>query len=168
MKLWRLGALWLCLLTQPVYGLTIVIGSPRFPRPVILISIGRGGGRVSEINFTVPITNIGDGTPITGNSPIRVLVSARAAPPNSRTVELVADSSNPLTNGRSSIPFTTVSWTSSDADIPSGTFNGGTQLLMSFLNSRIISSNHTFSYSNTEILEAGTYRGTVTYTLSMP
>ena len=123
---------------------------------------------MSEVNFTIPSTNVGDGTPVTGAPRIRVLVAARAAPPNSRSVELVADSSNPLTNGRSPIPFTTISWSSSDADIPSGTFNGGIQLLMSFLNSRIIFSNHTFSYSNSQILEAGTYTGTVTYTLSMP
>ena len=160
--------MWLCLLAQPAYGVTIVIGSPRFPPPVVFIAIGRFGGTVSEVNFTIPSANVGDGTPITGTPPIWVLVAARAAPPNSRTVELVADSSNPLTNGLSTTPFTTISWTSSDADIPSGTFNGGIQLLMSFLNSRIIFSNHTFSYSNTEILEAGTYRGTVTYTLSMP
>ena len=70
--------MWLCLLAQPAYGVTIVIGSPRFPRPVVLISIGRRGGAVSEVNFTIPSANVGDGTPIIGTPPIRILVVMEA------------------------------------------------------------------------------------------
>ena len=168
MKLWRLGILWICLLAQPAYGVTIIIRSPRNLPPSIFIRVGGGGGRVSEVDFDIPSANVGDGTPITGSRRIRIRVRARAFPPNSRIVNMVADSSNPLANGPSTTPFTSISWISSDADIPSGTFNGGTQLLMTFFNSRRIRSRHTFSYSNTQILEAGTYTGTVTYTLSMP
>ena len=166
MKLWRLSALWLCLLAQPAYGVTVIIRSS-LP-PSVFIRVGSAGGRVSEVDFAIPSANVGDGTPITGRRQIQIRVRARAFPANSRIVNLVADSSNPLVNGTSTTPFTSISWISSDADIPSGTFNGGTQLLMSFFNSRRIRSRHTFSYSNTQVLEAGTYTGTVTYTLSMP
>ena len=147
-------------------AVSIVI--PSFPPSIILIAVGSFGGTIDEVSFNIPAANVGDGTPVVGSPTIRVLVAARAAPANSRIVGLVADSTTPLSSGTTTIPFSEISWTSSDTGIPSGTFNDGVQLLMTFFNSRIVYSDHTFSYSNSQVLAAGTYTGRVTYTLIMP
>jgi len=147
-------------------AITIVL--PDAPRPRIRIQVGGPGGGIDVVTFTVPATNVGDGTPVTNPTPIEVRVEFRAAPANSRTAVLTANSSTPLSNGVDTIPFTTISWTSSDPDIPSGTFNGGVQTLMSFLNSRRVTSFHTFTYANDVVVAAGTYTGRVTYTLTAP
>jgi len=82
---------------------------------------------------------------------------------------LTVDSSIPLTNGAATLPFTEISWTSRDGDVPAGRYDGSNnQFLLSFPNSFLIRDSHRFSYENTSILEAGTYTGRVTYTLSMP
>ena len=147
-------------------AITFVIRS--FPRPVVLLVVGSFGASVSTVGFNVPGANIGDSTPIRGQPDIRLLLLGRAAPPNSRVVTLTADSSIPLDNGTSTIPFTEISWVSTGGGVPSGSFNGATQTLVTFLNSRAMFSRHRFFYANSNVLEAGVYRGRVTYTLSMP
>lgn len=152
----------------PAHAVTIIIGSS--PPPQIQIQIGSAGGTIDVVSFTVPAANVGDGTPIAqSGAAILVRVSARAVPANSRTAQLLANSATPLTNGGSTLPFTSISWTASDVDIPSGMFNStASQLLVQFQNSRRIFNNHTFSYANTQVLAPGTYTGRVTYTLTMP
>ena len=72
------------------------------------------------------------------------------------------------------IPINQISWTTSAPNggianiIPAGTFNGGTQTLTSVPGNRYIENCHTFSYANSTVRAAGTYTGTVTYTLSSP
>jgi len=149
-----------------VQAVSIVI--PSFPPSIILIAVGSFGGTIDEVSFNIPAANVGDGTPVVGTPTIRVLMLARAAPANTRIVGLVADSTTPLTSGTTTIPFSSISWSSSDTDIPSGTFNDGIQLLTTFFNSRLVYSNHTFQYDNSQVLAAGTYTGRVTYTLIMP
>ncbi|MGI9333566.1 MAG: hypothetical protein ACR2RL_10465 [Gammaproteobacteria bacterium] len=161
--------LWFTLLLMPagaVHGVTIII--PSFPPPAVLIAVGSFGPTVDQVTFNVPVGSIGNGVPVVGTPSIQVLAAARAAPANSRVVGLVADSRVPLSNGTNTIPFSAIDWTASDSDIPSGTFNGNIQLLALFFNSRIVRSTHTFRYSNTQVLDAGTYTGRVTYTLIMP
>lgn len=78
-----------------------------------------------------------------------------------------------LTSAAGTIPFTQISWTStangnSTADIPAGTFNGGTQALRTIAAGTWVENCHTFSYANTAVVAAGTYTGQVTYTLVLP
>lgn len=146
------------------HAFTLVIApGPR----LLLVQIGSAGAVIDKVTFSPAATNVGTGTPIVGAPAILVRVLARDTVP--RVVQLVADSSVPLNNGASNVPFTTVSWTTSDADIAPGTFTGAAgQLILLFPNNRLISNTHTFRYANTQILQPGTYTGRVTYTVSMP
>lgn len=81
-----------------------------------------------------------------------------------------------LTNAAGdTIPFSQIGWTSTGngdgsatQPFPSGTFSGGTQALGNFPANTWRESCHTFSYANASFVPAGTYKGTVTYTLSVP
>jgi hypothetical protein len=71
------------------------------------------------------------------------------------------------------IPFTQISWTSTangnaTADIPAGTFNGGTLALRTIAAGTWVENCFTFSYANTAVVPGGTYKGTVSYTLVLP
>jgi hypothetical protein len=89
---------------------------------------------------------------------------------------LTANSSVPLNNGSGgTIPFTQIRWTSSGngdtgaQPFPAGTFTGSaSQLIGTIARNRWSESCLSFSYLNTTIPPAGTYTGTVTYTLSAP
>jgi hypothetical protein len=76
----------------------------------------------------------------------------------------------PLSNGSGgSIPLTSISWTSSDGSIPSGSFNGtASQLLASFPSPARITDTHTFTFANDTLYDPGTYNGQITYTWSAP
>ena len=154
----------------PAQAVTFIIGS--VPPPIVVIAVDDGIGPITAavdlVRFTVPAANVGDGTPITGTPRMRIIVASRAAPANSRLSTVTTNSSTPLSNGFATIPFSTISWTASDADIPSGVFNDGVQTLVTFFNSRVILNFHTFQYSNASVLQSGTYTGRVTYTITMP
>ncbi len=73
------------------------------------------------------------------------------------------------------IPISEISWTVSalggDANptaIPAGAFLGGTQFLTNIAQGTMRENCHTFRFANTAIRASGIYRGTVTYTLTMP
>jgi hypothetical protein len=139
------------------------------PPAMLLLSIGSGGSRIDRVSFNVQAADLGTGIPIRGNPPIRIVVANRATPGGSRVAVLTADSSAPLQNGNFAVPFSVIHWTSQDNDIPSGRYNDSSnQFLLSFDNSRQISDQLRFFYDNTGILEAGTYTGRITYTLTMP
>lgn len=96
----------------------------------------------------------------------------------SGTATLTASVPANLINGSGdTIPFSQISWTSSgngDSGTPpqpilAGTFAGGsTQTLASFPSNTWRESCHKFAYGNDSIVAAGIFRGTVTYTLSVP
>jgi hypothetical protein len=79
-----------------------------------------------------------------------------------------------LTNASAdSIAFSTISWVSSgngDAvtTIPSGTFSGATQSLLSIARNKWFESCLAFSYANALPVAAGTFTGRATYTLTAP
>jgi hypothetical protein len=88
---------------------------------------------------------------------------------------LTANSATAMTNSSGdTIPFTQISWVSSGngesgaQPFPSGTFTGGTQSIGTIARNQWAESCMTFSYSNSSIRAAGTYSGTVTYTLTAP
>jgi hypothetical protein len=133
----------------------------------LLVQIGTAGGTIDKVTFTLTAANVGNGVPVVGVPGILVNVAARDTV--TRTVQVVVDSSAPLVNGASTLSFTSISWTASDADIPSGTFSGAAgQLIMTFPTNVQLYNTHTFSYANTQVLQPGTYTGRVTYTITMP
>ena len=78
-----------------------------------------------------------------------------------------------LLSGTDAIPFTQISWTSTangnaTADIPAGTFTGGTQFLVSIPSNRWLENCHLFRYANAAVVPAGTFTGRVVYTMTAP
>lgn len=90
---------------------------------------------------------------------------------NVATLSVLSPTSLTNTTG-DTIPFTEISWVAGPAsttlDIPSGTFTGGTQTLRTLQANTYLENCHTFTYNNSAVRAAGTYRGQVTYTLSAP
>jgi len=158
----------------------------------IILQVGSGAATINQVNISVPGANVGNGTAVVSTSVTpadptcpanSVLIDAQARSQNNqpRTATLTADSSTPLTTGSATIPFTQISWTSSTpgggpngclaapVTIPSGTFSGGAgQALVSIGTSQRACVCAQFSYSNSNVVSAGTYTGRVTYTLAMP
>ena len=87
------------------------------------------------------------------------------------TATVTADLTNPAGN---TIPFSQINWSASgngDAGaqpVPAGSFASPVQTLASFQVNNWNESCHTFSYANSLVVAAGTYTGTVTYTLASP
>jgi len=136
----------------------------------VSIRIGSPGGTINKVTFDVPAANTSDGTPIPGAEQIDIRLVIRAPAANPLTGFLSVDSSVPLSNGAGgSIPLTNISWTASDGDIPSGSFNGtANQLLASFPSPAQITDTHTFTFANNALYDPGTYTGHITYTWSAP
>ena len=139
----------------------------------VSIRVGAVTG-ITTITHNVPLANIGDGTPITGE-PTQVVIEAsarRAKRRDSNRMRFVVtvDSSSPLSNGTDIIPFTDISWISADGDIPSGRFDGtpDQEILGGTKASSMVTDRLTFTYDNTRYLPDGTYTGSVTYTVSIP
>lgn len=91
------------------------------------------------------------------------------------TASLTATAPATLSNGAgNTIPFSQISWISSGngdtgaQPMPSGNFASTVQTLASFPVNRWQESCHLFSYANSAVVAAGTYTGTVVYTLSSP
>jgi len=162
----------LILIFQPVAHAEIVFNSFGAPAEV-RIRVGAQTG-VTTVTHNVPATNVGDGTPVAG-TPNSILIEASAR----RTGFFSAlftnfivsvDSSTPLSNGTDTIPFTSISWTAQDGDIPSGNFTGSpAQVILPPTRAFwLVRDWHTFFYNNTQIVPYGTYTGRVTYTVSVP
>jgi len=160
---------------QPIVHAVRVRIDPGAPAEV-RITVGAQTG-VTTVTHSVPATQIGDGTPIEG-TPASVLIEASARRATrfaaNRTEFIISvDSSTPLSNGTSTIPFTNISWTAQDGGnrgIPSGNFNGSpAQIILEPTRARwLVRDWHTFYYNNTQIVPSGTYTGSVIYTVSVP
>jgi len=94
---------------------------------------------------------------------------------NGGTASLTATAPATLNNGAGdSIPFAQIAWDSSGngdtgaQPIPGGSFASPVQTLAAFPVNRWQESCHSFRYRNTNVVPAGTYNGTVLYTLSSP
>jgi len=137
--------------------------------PLISIRVGNRNS-ISRVDFTVTGTDVGNGTPVDGNRGINFTLVIRATAANPLTGFLTVDSATPLDNGSGGImPATEINWVARDGDIPSGSYAGTTnQTLASFVSSVRVRDRHTFQYRNTNIFDAGTYNGQVTYTWAAP
>lgn len=147
---------------------------------------------VNTVSVTVPAAQVGRGVAqgMTSNStqaisfydgftvctpPTQVYVGGWVRRPGSGSGSGVLSVTSPasLTSGAQTIPFTQISWTSTAlgnpaADIPAGTFTGGTQALRTIAANTWVENCLTFSYANTAVVAAGTYTGQVVYTLVVP
>ncbi|MEN8243590.1 MAG: hypothetical protein ABFS43_01665 [Thermodesulfobacteriota bacterium] len=128
----------------------------------------------TTVVHSVPLALNGNGTPISG-VPADVVIEVSARRETARDMNQVyfivtADSSTPLSSGLDTIPFTEISWVSQDGDIPAGRFDGTTsQVILDLTRARWrISDRLTFIYDNDQAFPGGTYKGRVTYTISIP
>ena len=143
----------------------------RITIPTILyLQVGTAGTTRDLVTFAV--TDVPGSGAVAGTSsgtnpvPVRVAALVGAA----ATVTLRADSSSPLTNGSTTIPFTEISWTAA-GNFSSGAFSGAAaQQLDQFTGPGNRTGSYAFSYANNNYYPAtvAPYNGTVTYTLSSP
>lgn len=166
------------------------------PRALYL-QVGTGSNNannatVNVVSVTVPAAQVGSGTAqaMTSNSttsisffdnyvvctpPQQVYIGAYFRQPSTTANVASLQVSTPaaLTSGANTIPFTEISWTSTAlgnaaADIPAGTFTGGTQFLRNVASNRWVENCLSFSYANRNVVPAGTFSGRATYTLTAP
>lgn len=156
-----------------------------------------GGGKpadnatINNVSVTVPAAALGTGTrAMTSDSavalspydnytycspPAQVYVGGyyRIPGAGANATLTVATPTNLVNASADTIPFSSISWTSggngdATATIPSGTFTGATQTLLSIGRNSWFESCLTFNYSNALGVPAGTFTGRATYTLTAP
>lgn len=149
---------------------------------------------INTVSVSVPAGSLGNGTPqamtsdstqsaspynnfAVCNPPGQVYIGGSYRQPNAlkgaATATLQLSTPASLTSGADSIPFSQISWTSTangvpTADIPSGTFNGGTLLLANIARNTFVENCFSYSYANAAVVPAGTYTGRSTFTLTVP
>ncbi|MGB2816305.1 MAG: hypothetical protein WBA53_10900 [Burkholderiaceae bacterium] len=163
-----------------------------------LLSSGGSPGTnptINVVSVTVPAAQVGSGTAQTMttnstasrsfydnfvfcNAPAQLYIGGFYRRTNSGSApdaSLTATAPANLVNASGdTIPFSQIEWTSSGIGdsgtqvFPAGVFTGGTQPIGTIQRNQWAESCHTFSYRNQAIVPAGTYTGTVTYTLSAP
>jgi len=149
---------------------------------------------VNTVSVSVPAAIVGNGSPLAMtsdstqsaspydgysvcNPPAQVYVGGSYRQPNattgaaSATLQVTTPAS--LTSGADSIPFSQISWTSTangnaTADIPAGTFNGGTLQLANIGRNNFVENCFSYSYANAAIVPAGTFTGRAVFTLAVP
>lgn len=140
------------------------------PPSEVGLQVDAGGAGVTTIGFAITAANAGNGVAITGApANIWVIAWARQAGCAVKNATLSVTTPANLVSGGNTIPFNTISWVASDADIASGTYAApGTVTLANFRNCRAVANQHTFRFDNVNTYASGTYNGTATYTVSMP
>lgn len=156
------------------------------------------GGAVAIVQANVPAASVGNGTPVvmtTPNNPRRtsdwdgynfcnsgqVYVGgfyrsgSGNAPTRDDPARLSYTVNGPLVNANGqTIPISQISWTTSGngdtggQPIPAGTFAPGQNPLTTFPRNSWRESCLTFRYANQNLVAAGTYEATVTFTLAQP
>ena len=163
----------------------------------LMVGVGTPGANNTTINVVsvnVPTASIGNGTalamtsdsaqsasPYDGyavcNPPGDMYVGASYRQPNATTgpatATLQVTTPANLTSGTDTIPFTQIRWTSSangntSADLPAGTFNGGTLFLANIGRNSFVENCYAYSYANSAVPPAGTYSGRAVFTLVSP
>jgi hypothetical protein len=153
----------------------------------ITISVGSTNATtIDTVNFgTIAGNVVGNSAAVAAPGTVAVVVTGRTFFAGSKTVTVNADSSagmscqSPSTCASTIIPFSAVSWTVSNSvtpsgspsvfDIQAGSFNGSaSQTIASFPSQKTMSNTLSFNYANSAVYPAGSYRGRVTFTASMP
>jgi hypothetical protein len=150
---------------------------------------------INVVSVTVPAAQVGSGTAQTMttnstasnsfydnfvfcNAPAQLYIGGfyrRTNNGNAPAATLSATAPANLVNASGdTIPFSQIQWTSSGngdgatQPFAAGAFTGGTQPIGTIQRNQWAESCHTFSYLNQAVVPAGTYTGTVTYTLTAP
>lgn len=189
---WLLVALWAA--PASAWVLTLTPGSKQL---FLMVGVGTAGASnttVNTVSVAVPAASVGNGTVLamTSNStqsasaydnfavcnpPAQVYVGASYRQPNgtagaaSATLQVTTPAN--LSSGTDTIPFSQISWTSTAngnpaADIPAGTFNGGTLQLANVGRNTFVENCFSYSYANAAVVPAGTYSGRAVFTLAVP
>lgn len=152
-------------------------------------------GAITRVSVTVPQASVGDGTPqlMAANGRLRsdwdnflfcnpgqLYIGGFYRRPNNGNVNATLSVSVPanlVNEYGDTIPMSQLSWTSSGngdgtaaQPIPSGGFTPGTSPFPSetFRGNRWRESCLSFSYANSNVVPGGTYKATVTFTLTAP
>lgn len=180
--------------------LLLIIGpalAERTPVPAAVPGVGirvgsPGTGVPDTVIFDVDGNQAGNGTPVdstnviaggSGDFTVQFRMETRPPPANA-TGQFFGDSTqplsctSPLTCAATTIPFTTISWTTRDGDMLelATAFSGSDQLLHEQTDNIFggatfglrITDYVKFSFNNSELLPAGTYRGTVNFKGTYP
>jgi hypothetical protein len=171
--------------------LTVTPGSKAL---YLQVGVGVNNGSLGTVNLvsvSVPAAQVGNGVAqamtsdstaaisfydnyVVCNPPRQVYVGAwYRTPGTAAAATLTVTTPASLTSGADALPFSSISWTSTangntTADIPAGTFSGGTQAVRNITTNTWVENCLTFSYVNDQVRAAGTYTGRATYTLAAP
>lgn len=131
----------------------------------ISFQVGSPGTTVDLVRFEVPAADVGDGTAVSrtnaSGAPIPVTLVSNAG-----NLEINAVGS---TGGANDIDWTQITATSSDVAALPAPAVGGSAGVSADSNGIIdASADWTFVYENDNLVGAGTYTGTVTYTAATP
>ena len=193
----RLAALLPALLGAAPVSAWVLTLTPGPKQLFLMVGVGTPAANNTTINtvsVTVPAASVGNGTvqamtsdstqansPFDNyavcNPPAQVYIGGSYRQPNattgaaSATLQVTTPAS--LASGGDSIPFSQISWTSTangntTADIPAGTFTGGTQTLANFGRNTFVENCFSYSYANAALVPAGTYTGRAVFTLAVP
>ncbi|MDZ4125815.1 MAG: hypothetical protein U1E02_16800 [Hydrogenophaga sp.] len=143
---------------------------------VPVAQLGNGTALAMTSDSTQNISLYGDGNNTCPNPASQVMVGAgfRRNTGNASATLTVASPADLTSAGGDTIPFSQISWTvaAPGSGVPNviaaGTFNGGTLTLATVPGNTYLENCHTFNYANSAVRAAGTYNGTVTYTLAAP
>ena len=135
---------------------------PRF----IDFRVGSTGTTVDDVDFTVAASDVGNGTAVARDGGAAIAVALKS---NVGNVALAATGPANLTNGGNTIAWTQITGTSSDAAGLPVPVVGAAATSLTATNGVIDrTADWSFSYENDNLVGAGTYTGTVTYTASAP
>ena len=143
------------------------INVPRFIR----FQVGSNGATQDLVSFDVPAATMGDDADIAATSNGTLAVSLLG---NVGDISLDATTSGPLSNGPDTLSWAEILATSDDAalDVPAivDGATGAAETITANVGNSVVnrSADWTFAYSNTDIIGAGTYTGSVTFTASNP
>ncbi|MBY4598707.1 hypothetical protein K3217_24650 [bacterium BD-1] len=143
------------------------INVPRFIR----FQVGSNGATQDLVSFDVPAATMGDDADIAATSNGTLAVSLLG---NVGDISLDATTSGPLSNGTDNLSWAEILATSDDAalDVPAivDGATGAAETITANVGNSVVnrSADWTFAYSNTDIIGAGTYTGSVTFTASNP
>lgn len=163
----------------------------------LMVGVGTAAANnpaINVVSVTVPAASVGNGTalamtsdstqsasPYDGylvcNPPAQVYVGGSYRQPNAATgaasATLQVSTPASLASGADTIAFSQISWTSTangnaTADIPAGTFNGGTLALANIGRNTFVENCFSYSYANSAVVPAGTYTARAVFTLAVP
>lgn len=187
-------ALGLAPASSPAWVLTLAAGPKQL---FLMVGVGTPAASNSTnntVSASVPAGSLGNGTAVSMtsdstqstspydnyavcNPPAQVYVGGSYRQPNATTgagsATLQVSTPASLTSGADSIPFSAISWTSTAngnaaADIPAGTFTGGTQVLANIARNTYVENCLSYSYANAALVPAGTFTGRAVFTLAVP